>query len=194
MSYHILGYGYTWWLGDALPALAPLTGLRVLPTDDAALIADLAGLDLAEVMERMGQAHQAYVAYIETEPVAYGWSAARMGTIDELDFAFEIPLDNRYLWDFATLPLWRGHGIYPRLLQAVLSAEQDQARRFWIAHTAENDASQRGIVKAGFQPVEALVMLPTGALAILPFGSRSRAEVSPMGLCLELLTPDEATS
>jgi GNAT superfamily N-acetyltransferase len=94
------------------------------------------------------------------------------------------------LWDFATLPAWRGRGIYPRLLQAVLAAEQGVAQRFWIGHTAENAASQHGIVKAGFQLVEALVMLPQGALAILPFGPRSRAEVSPMGLCLDVLMAD----
>ena len=193
MSYRVLGYGYTWWLGDPLPSLAPLAGLRVLPTDDAALIAELAQLDQAEVIERIQQANQAYVAYVETEPVAYGWSAAGMGALDELAFDFEIPPGNRYLWDFATLPPWRGRGIYPRLLQAVFTAEQDAAQRFWIGHTAENNASQQGIVKAGCQLVEALVMVPGGALAILPLGTCSRAQVSPMGLCLDVLMPDDAT-
>jgi GNAT superfamily N-acetyltransferase len=190
MTYRMLGYGYTWWHGDPLPCLPPLTGLHVLPTDDAELIAALAQLEPAEVTERMCQANQAYVAYIGTEPAAYGWSAARTGAISELAFDFEIPPGNRYLWDFVTMPAWRGHGIYPRLLQAILTAEQSRAQRFWIGHTADNNASQHGIVKAGFQLVEALVMFADATLAILPFGPRSRAEVSPMGLCLDVVMPE----
>jgi GNAT superfamily N-acetyltransferase len=194
MSYRVLGYGYTWWHGDPLPCLPSLAGLRMLPTTDAALIAGLAQLSQAEVTERMRQANQAYVAYMETEPAAYGWSAAQTGAIYELGFNFKIPSGNRYLWDFATLPAWRGRGIYPRLLQAILASEGSAADRFWIGHTGENEASQRGIIKAGFQLVEALVIVPGATLAILPFDPRARAEVSPMGLSLDMLALDRDTT
>ncbi|MBC8075410.1 MAG: hypothetical protein H7Y32_04990, partial [Chloroflexales bacterium] len=57
----------------------------------------------------------------------------------------------------ATLPAWRGIGLYPRLLQAILAAESDTAARFWIAYLPENHASARGITKAGFRSVGAVV-------------------------------------
>src|SRR5262249_35635739 len=50
---------------------------------------------------------------------------------------------------------WRGLGIYPRLLQAILAREAGEAQRFWIGHVRENRASGRGIVKAGFGTIGA---------------------------------------
>lgn len=190
MSYQILGYGYAWWSSDPFPPLSARSDFRVASADDAALVAGLAQLDHEEVVSRMEQANQAYVAYLRDQPIAYGWSAAKLGAIYELDLVFEIPPGNRYLWDFATLPEWRGCGVYPRLLQAIIEQEQPAAQYFWIGHTADNDVSQRGILKAGFQMVEAMVMTSAGELKILPIDSSPRAQVSPMGLRLGVLDPD----
>lgn len=192
MSYQILGYGYTWWRGDPLPALVPLPGFRAVATENYQLIAALARLQLDEVQARVHAGNQPYIAYLEEHPVAYGWSAARAGSIQELGFEFEIPPHNRYLWDFATLPEWRGRGVYPRLLQAILDAEGLMADRFWIGHTADNIASRRGIVKAGFQEIEALVISSDGSLHIMATGSSARANVSPMGLRLGVIETDRA--
>jgi GNAT superfamily N-acetyltransferase len=194
MSYQILGYGYTWWRGDPLPALAPLPGFRVVATNQYSLIAELAQLAVDETQRRVHGDHQPYIAYLDGQPVAYGWSAAREGAIQELELEFAIPAHNRYLWDFATLPAWRGRGVYPRLLQAVLQLEAAMVDRFWIGHTADNMASRRGIIKAGFQQVEALVASPTGHLHIMAMGPSACAEVSPMGLRLGVIerTSDRA--
>ncbi len=192
MSYRLLGYGYTWWRGDPLPALAPLPGFRAVATDKYPLIAELAQLQLDEIQARARGGNQAYIAYLDEHPVAYGWSAASEGAIQEVGLEFAIPPRNRYLWDFATLPAWRGRGIYPRLLQAILAAEAPLADRFWIGHTADNMASRRGIIKAGFQEVEALVALPGGNLKIMAIGSSARANVSPMGLRLGVIQTDRA--
>lgn len=190
MSYQLLGYGYAWWSSDSLPHLPPRVDIRVTPTDDAALLANLAQLHPEEVVSRMEQANQAYVAYVRDQPIAYGWSAAQIGAIYELDLVFEIPPGNRYLWDFATLPEWRGCGVYPRLLQAIVEQEQPAVQRFWIGHTADNHASRQGILKAGFQTIEALVRTSAGQLKMLPIDGSSRAAVSPMGLRLGVYTAD----
>ena len=34
---------------------------------------------------------------------------------------------DRHLWDFVTLPAYRGRGVYPHLLQAILRAESEGA-------------------------------------------------------------------
>ncbi|HEY0604922.1 MAG TPA: GNAT family N-acetyltransferase [Herpetosiphonaceae bacterium] len=190
MSYKLLGYGYAWWSSDPFPQLSPRVDLRVTSTDDAALVADLARLNPEEIVSRMEQGNQAYVGYVRDQPIAYGWSAAKIGAIYELDLVFEIPPGNRYLWDFATLPEWRGCGVYPRLLQAIIEQEQPAAQRFWIGHTADNHASRQGILKAGFQTIEALVRTESRQLKILPLDGSPRAALSPMGLRLGVLTPD----
>jgi GNAT superfamily N-acetyltransferase len=191
MSYQILGYGYTWWRGDPLPALAPLSDFCTVATNEYSLIAELAQLHIDEIQRRVHGGHHPYIAYLDRQPVAYGWSAASHGAIQELKLRFAIPMRNRYLWDFATLPAWRGRGVYPRLLQAIVQLEGAIVDRFWIGHTADNTASRRGIVKAGFQEVEALVASPTGSLHIMALGPTTRAEASPMGLRLGVI---ESTS
>lgn len=195
MSYQLLGYGYAWWSSDPFPPLSARVDLEARPSDDAALLAELARLNQEEVVSRMEQGNQAYVAYVRDQPIAYGWSAAQVGAIYELDLVFEIPPNNRYLWDFVTLPEWRGCGVYPRLLQAIVEQEQPAAQRFWIGHTADNVASRSGILKAGFQTIESLVRTSAGELKILPIDGSPRAALSPMGRRLGVFanTQDNAT-
>src|SRR5437867_2007174 len=132
MSYRILGYGYTWWRGDPLPSLPPLAGMRVEQTYDAPLLARLNKLDPSTVDARVQTGNRPYVAFLHGTPVAYGWSATRVAGIVELGLTWSLTADNRNLWDFATLEGWRGQGIYPRLLQAILRVEEAEAQRFWI--------------------------------------------------------------
>ena len=187
MNYRKLGYGYAWWKGDPLPELEPLPGFHAAATDDDRLITDLAQLDVAEVRRRIERSHRPYVAYLDQQPVAYGWVATTQGAIDELSFTFAIPPRNRYLWDFVTLPAWRGRGIYARLLQTIIRQERVAADRFWIGHTVDNIASCQGILKAGFQQIEALIMLAGGTLKIKALGASGRAQFSPMALQLGVL-------
>lgn len=144
---------WTWWQGDPLPALAPSDGLDTIVDREADKIAHLTALDTQEVADRLAAGHRAYLARLDGEPVAYGWVASLAASIGELGLDFELPASDRYLWDFVTLPAWRGRGIYPRLLQGILTAEGREAGRFWIINAPENVASGAGILKAGFRPV-----------------------------------------
>jgi GNAT superfamily N-acetyltransferase len=141
----------TWWRGDIDAASAALAGFEAQPASDHQLLAQMARLDLGEVLARVGGGHQPYMAWLNGAPVAYGWAAGRRASIGELGLDFSIPAGNCYLWDFATLPEWRGLGIYPRLLRAILAREAGHAERFWIGHVRENRASGHGILKAGFR-------------------------------------------
>jgi GNAT superfamily N-acetyltransferase len=146
-----------WWRDDHIPTLAPLPGIRIARSDDARLIARLAGITKDEAADRLRDRHQLYLGWLHDQPVAYGWSATRRASIDEIGRSFRIPSGDRYLWDFATLPAWRGYGIYPRLLQAIIRVEHNDAEHFWIAFLPVNHASERGIAKAGFRPAGAVV-------------------------------------
>lgn len=169
-----------WWNGDSLPALQPLTGFQAKPTQSIRLMAALADLDTHEVRRRFEQGHQAYVAYWEGVPAAYGWSARVSASIGELHLAFNLPANNRYLWDFKTLPAWRGRGIYPHLLQSII--QQESAERLWIIYAPENAASSAGIRKAGFSPVSELSFLSDQQTAVIPYSERAWAGAHLLGV------------
>ena len=174
-----VGSFYTWWAGDPLPRLTPLPGLRVEPADrQLDLLAHLNRLGHDEALRRLDGGHRPYLAYLGDEPVAYGWSASREATIGELGIRLVLPPGNRYLWDFLTLPAWRGQNVYPHLLQAILSREvaEERAARFWIGHDHANTASARGILRAGFQRVGDLYVLPGRDAEVWPSGPLERAE------------------
>lgn len=168
----------TWWRGDELPALAPKGDFFAGRTDDADLLARLARLEMAEVRRRLDEGHRPYVAWLDGCPVAYGWVATRTAHIGELDLTITLPAEDRYLWDFATLPAWRGRGVYPRLLQSILTAESSGAERFWIIAAPENRASSAGIAKAGFTSIAHLSFQGAGQPGLIPMDDGERAGVA----------------
>jgi GNAT superfamily N-acetyltransferase len=123
---------------------------------DACVLHPLTGLTAEEIEACLGAGHRAYVARLDGTPVAYGWVATLAAAIGELDVSFDLTPGDRYLWDFATLSAWRGHGLYPRLLQEILRQEGEDGPHFWIINAPENRASAAGIAKAGFSPVSDL--------------------------------------
>ena len=178
----------TWWSDDPLPPLPPLPTFRAAVMTDIPLLARLAALDPTEVAARIADNHQPYLAWLGAEPTAYGWVAGAGATIGELGVAFTLPRGDRYLWDFATLPDWRGRGIYPHLLQRIVAAESTTgAARLWIIHAPENPASARGIVKAGFAPVGDLSFRASGGAGFHPFSEPIRAGVGAALLGVPLL-------
>jgi GNAT superfamily N-acetyltransferase len=147
-----VGLFYAWWRGDRLPDLEPPPELTVELDPPPAEIQRIVDLGTDEIEQRFIEGNRAVLARIEGEPAASGWSTSGRVTIGELGLDFSLPPGNRYLWDFVTLPGWRGRGIYPQLLQAFLYGEAG-VERFWVGHDLENVASARGILKAGFLTV-----------------------------------------
>lgn len=165
----------TWWRHDPLPPLPFLAGLEVRVAIDAAELARVNGLSPAAVRARWQSGHRAYLGYWDGRPVTYGWVATRSASIGELDLAFALPAEDRYLWDFATLPDWQGRGLYPRLLQALITELAGEAQRLWIIHAPENLPSGAGIHKAGFGSVGQLSFRAAGGVGLAPLGPARRA-------------------
>lgn len=184
----------TWWRGDPRPQLPTLDGFGAGATGDAEVVATLAGLGLPEAERRLRSHHRPYVAWMGPTPVAYGWVALAGAAIGELDVAVSLPPGDRYLWDFATLPAWRGRGIYPRLLQTILDREAGDAERFWIIHAPENRASQAGIERAGFRAVGELSFRRGGGTGVVPAGLTSRAHQGAALLGVPVLEPLHVTT
>ena len=135
----------------SIPELAPLAYFSARPSTNVSLLARLVQITEAEVQKRIHAGSIAYVAYIDQVPTGYGWVASKIGEVIEINIHFDLPPRNSYLWDFATLPDWRGEGIYPHLLQSIVRQESQNFDRHWILYAPFNLASRAGIHKAGFQ-------------------------------------------
>ncbi|GCE07148.1 GNAT family N-acetyltransferase [Dictyobacter aurantiacus] len=168
----------TWWRGDPLPELAPLPTFSAGPANDMQLIARLSNQPLLVVDIRRGTGDRPYLALMGDTPVAYGWLTTLAGSISDLQFRFELPPRNAYLYDFKTLPHWRGRGIYPRLLQAIIR-QNPEIDRFWIGYVPGNDASARGIGKAGFHELSDFVIERgrISGMVLFEHSERARANV-----------------
>lgn len=141
---------------DQLAEVTDIPGLTVARQENAGQMARLQGRAEAVIEGRFAEGHRAYVAYLDGVPAAWGWVATASATIGEVEATFVVPEGERYLWNFVTLAAFRGKGIYPRLLDAIVAAERASAERFWVAYAPENHASGAGIRKAGFAVVAEL--------------------------------------
>ena len=159
----------TFWIEDNFIALDSLPGFTAGPAHNWDELAEINRLTHAEVMSRRINGHRPYVARMNGMPVAYGWLATSKISIGELDIHVELPPDDRYLWDFATLPAWQGRGLYSRLLQSILEQEFQNAKRFWIIHAPENLPSGAGMSKAGFEYVGQLSFTVDGKVGLAPY-------------------------
>ncbi len=161
-----LGPFYAWRRGWPLPPVAPrLDAPPVI--ESTAPDGPLGDIPADEVAGRLAAGHALFAALVNGNLAAYGWSASERAHIGGLDLGFAIPPGERYLWDFVTLAPYRGRGIYPLLLQEILRRQSDVADGFWIGHDPSNDASRRGIVKAGFRVAGHIWRLADGTLAVV---------------------------
>jgi|GEM_PF-759282 len=133
--------------------------------DDAPGLARVAHLSVDEVARRREHGNRPYVARVGHRIVSYGWCCQGTAEWSGRNLTLSVEGGHRYLWDFATVPEWRGHGLYPMLIAWIVRSER-RGQIFWIIHDRENDASQRGIVKAGFQCVAALYDQPGGRVRL----------------------------
>jgi len=183
---------WSWCRGDALPICERVSGLTVEASKDALLLSHLMGIPSAALREQLWLGHRAYLARLRTLPVAVGWSATGEVALLGGRVTLHVPPNNRYLYGFVTHPDWRGRGIYPHLLQAILRTEEQEY--FWIIHLLENTPSERGIHKAGFRGAGRLSFLPTGGLGLIPPpGDSERAQVAEHLLGLPLIGETEDT-
>lgn len=168
----------TFWIEDTFTLIPSLPGFTAGPASDWDELAEINHISHAEVTDRLTNGHCPYVARMDSQPVGYGWLATSKVSIGELDINVELPPDDCYLWDFATLPDWQGRGLYPRLLQSILEQEIQNAKRFWIIHAPENLPSGAGMSKAGFEFVGQLSFTVDGKVGLAPYpDSTERARI-----------------
>ncbi len=180
----------TLWRGDTLPDLPPLQSFSVHISTDKVLISKMNDISLQEVDARMQNGNHAYIAFLEETPVAYGWVATQRAGVREIGLSFTLPPHNSYLWDFQTLPEWRGRGIYPHFLQEILRQEMHLVERFWILYKPGEIAAEKSIRKAGFLFVGELVLTQGHVSGITLINDSERAQIGADVLNLPVTTEE----
>jgi hypothetical protein len=163
-----VGYLWTWWMGDELPLIPPLADWHVETSEDIVFVAKLSNIPVRSVEERYRESHRPAIAYLDDTVVAYGWLAQNNTNFGSPSVSFYVPENNLYLYHFVTMLPWRGRGFYPRLLQEIIVREEHIAERFWIIHQYSNQASRKGIAKAGFHIAAHIFHTPTDSKLLAP--------------------------
>jgi len=154
------------------------------------LLARLGTTTVADVLYRLYNEHVAFIAYINDEPAGFGWMARSKAMIGELNHELSLPVHSRYLWNFRTMESFRGHGVYPALLQYIIRHEKQSAHRFWIIHAPENRSSLKGIQKTGFRFVGRLYTSSGAALIETTEESKAYAKLlDQMGIAISAERP-----
>jgi hypothetical protein len=136
---------------QSLKALPSSYHVTIKESTDVEFLSVIMKISSEEVTRRLANDNNAYVAFYKNQPAAFGWSASGKAFIGELNHELILPLAQKYLWNFRIFENFRGLGIYPQLLQHIVRSESHTTECFWILHSPENKASQKGIAKAGFQ-------------------------------------------
>jgi hypothetical protein len=100
-----------YWVEDTLSPLPALPGFNVVIYFDLHEHNRINRTSQSEGLTRLKDGHLPNFARMWGQRVGYGWVATRKASIGELDLTFELPPDDRYLWDFAALPAWQGRGL-----------------------------------------------------------------------------------
>jgi GNAT superfamily N-acetyltransferase len=98
------------------------------------------------------------VGWLGDEIVTYGWLSQRDERVGELERVYRVQPGNGYIWHCATLPTYRGQGLYSALLSHItLTLRDEGVQRAWIGANRENRPSLRAFAHVGFQPIVAVV-------------------------------------
>ncbi len=168
----------TWWYEDGQAQLQPGEGLAIDAPAQVDELCRISGISIEEYWRRSESDNRPYMARLDGQAVAYGWVAARRASIGELNLEFELPAGNRYLWDFGTVPGFRGRGLYPRLLAEITRRECPPATRLWIIHAPENMPSGLGMARAGFLPAAELSLDRQGQVVLAPLGNQPKVDAA----------------
>jgi ribosomal protein S18 acetylase RimI-like enzyme len=132
-------------------------GAEAVPT-----LAQAMGLpDVTLVLKRLAGQRRCYGAWVDGALVAYGWVTFDEEEIGELGVRVRLAPGEAYVWDCATLPAYRGQHLYPALLTHISRELYVEGfERILIGADTDNLPSQRGMMRAGFQPLADMQMYP----------------------------------
>jgi ribosomal protein S18 acetylase RimI-like enzyme len=158
----LMGLFWTLRLDEPLPA-AVEPGIAAIfaqagPDDIAELAAAMGLDDTLPVLQRFERGCRCYLVRANGQLVSYGWVTFDEERIGSLGLSVRLQPGEAYIWDCATLAVYRGQRLYPALLTYMQHALRAAGfQRIWIGMDADNLPSQAGVARAGFQQIVALL-------------------------------------
>jgi len=127
---------------------------------ETSALAEAMAVPEAEVAARLARGCRVMAARQGEEVAGYCWISTQWEHVGELARELALPPGESYVWDCATLPRFRGRGLYTSLLrQAAATLAGEGQRRVWIGASSTNQASNRTFTTVGFRPAVAVVSL-----------------------------------
>jgi GNAT superfamily N-acetyltransferase len=142
------------------PPLPSRIEVRIAPAGDAAAgpLAAAMNVPAAEVAARMGRGSRALAAWHGEQLAAYCWVSFQREHVGELGRDLFLAPGEPYIWDCATVPRFRGQGLYTSVLRALLDLlAAEGAHRAWIGASSTHAASNHTFVTVGFRAAVAVV-------------------------------------
>jgi ribosomal protein S18 acetylase RimI-like enzyme len=104
--------------------------------------------------QRFAEGRRCFGFWREGEIASYCWVSHGIEWIGEMQVHFKMREGEAYIWDCATLPVFRRKGLYAALLyRMVLNLFEEGIHRIWIGSNLENIPSIKGFQQAGFHPI-----------------------------------------
>lgn len=148
----------------------PRPGVRIGPVGgaEAGLLAAAMGLAEPDVLARLARGCRVMAAWQGDEVASYCWISAHREHVGELARDLSLPAGESYVWDCATVPRFRGQGLYRSLLRQIAETLAGEGqRRVWIGASSTNEASNRTFAAAGFRPAASVYSLRLAGRGII---------------------------
>jgi hypothetical protein len=149
-------------LDEPAPVVTPLVvaSFRRAGIESARIVGTAMGGDITdEVLSRFKTGRRCYSAWVDGALASYGWVSNNEEFVGELHLRLWLLPGEAYIWDCATVPIFRRQSLYSALLGYILQELRgENLCRVWIGADMDNAASQRGIARAGFHHVADLVV------------------------------------
>lgn len=158
-------------LNEPAPSVPPLiaAAFRQVGPECLPALADAVGAGAdAEIMKRFSTGRRCYTAWVGSQLAAYGWVSFQEEYIGELNLWIHLQRGEAYIWDCVTLPAFRSQHLYSALLSYMLAElRMEPLHRVWIGANLDNQPSQKGIARAGFQAVADMVIARVLAMRLV---------------------------
>lgn len=157
---------------------------------DAAVLAAAMEVAEPEVLARLARGCRALAAWRDGEIACYCWISAHREHVGELARDLELAAGESYVWDCATVTLYRGQGLYRSLLRQIAETLTSEGqRRVWIGASSANRASNRTFATVGFRPAVAVVSVRLfGRGVIVRLGAAPGADPAHVASARRMLT------
>ncbi len=159
-------------LDQPTPVIQPLVEARFgrLGPESARVLAEAAGdsaggVSVSGVEEdfcrRFEAGRRCYAGWVGERLAVYGWVSFGEEYVGELSLYLNLTPCEAYIWDCVTVPAFRQKYLYSALLGYILEQLRSEPLcRAWIGADLDNQPSQRGIDRAGFQRIADLAIRP----------------------------------